>query len=382
MNNESRGQVARIMLTVIILSMLIAGSLWTLKPFLGGLIWATTIVVATWPALLMFQRNFGGKRSWAVVAMTLIVLVAFITPFILAIDALLGAAERSPTVLQSFLARGLNPPPDWIGNIPLVGERIAAKWLEISAGGPEGLVETVRPYTREAAAWVLAATGGLGVMVLNVLFMVVLMAILYASGETAANGVLGFFYRLGGTRGEEIVHLAAKAVRSVALGVVVTALVQSVLAGVGLWVSGIPYPGVLTAIVFILGIAQLGPLLVLAPAVAWLYWIGSPGWGTALLVWSIPVIALDNVLRPILIRRGVELPMLLIIAGVIGGLIGFGVLGLFIGPVILAATYTLTKAWIAEARRPAEHEIDVQEIAEPPMPDTLPASVIKSPTTR
>jgi len=138
----------------------------------------------------------------------------------------------------------------------------------------------------------------------------------------------------------------------VALGVLVTALVQSGLAGLGLWVCGVPHPGLFTAIAFVLCVAQLGPLLVLAPAVFWLYWSGNAGWATALLIWSLPVIALDNVLRPILIRRGVELPMLLIISGVIGGLIGFGVIGLFVGPVVLAASYTLLRAWIAEVPRP------------------------------
>jgi predicted PurR-regulated permease PerM len=146
-------------------------------------------------------------------------------------------------------------------------------------------------------------------------------------------------------------QLAAKAVRSVALGVLVTALVQSALAGLGLWVAGVPHPGLFTAIAFVLAVAQLGPLLVLMPAVIWLYSTGHAGWGTALLIWSIPVIALDNVLRPILIRRGVELPMLLIISGVIGGLIAFGVIGLFVGPVVLAASYTLLRAWIAEGPR-------------------------------
>ena len=106
----------------------------------------------------------------------------------------------------------------------------------------------------------------------------------------------------------------------------------------------------MTAIVFILGIAQLGPLLVLAPAVGWLYWTGNGVWATALLIWSLPVGALDNVLRPVLIRRGVQLPLLLIIAGVIGGLIRFGVVGLFVGPVVLAATYTLAKDWVARGR--------------------------------
>jgi predicted PurR-regulated permease PerM len=104
---------------------------------------------------------------------------------------------------------------------------------------------------------------------------------------------------------------------------------------------------VLTAIAFVLGVAQIGPLPVMALAAVWLYWTGNTGWAVGLVLWSVPLVTLDNVLRPVLIRRGVQLPLLLIVAGVIGGLIGFGVVGLFIGPVVLAVTYTLTKAWIA-----------------------------------
>jgi predicted PurR-regulated permease PerM len=113
-------------------------------------------------------------------------------------------------------------------------------------------------------------------------------------------------------------------------------------------VSGVPHPGFLLAVIFVLGVAQLGPLPVLLPAVIWLYWSGSIGWASALLAWSVLVGTMDNFLRPILIRRGVDLPLLLIIPGVIGGLIGFGVVGLFIGPVILAVTYTLLESWIRD----------------------------------
>ena len=191
----------------------------------------------------------------------------------------------------------------------------------------------------------------------NILLTIILVAILYSQGETAARGALAFGFRLGGERGMEVMRLAAQAVRSVALGVVVTALVQSVLTGLALWLCGIPAAGVLAALVFMLGIAQLGPLPIMLPAIAWLYWTDQNVWGTVLLVLAIPIGALDNVLRPILIRRGVQLPMLLIIAGVIGGLIGFGVMGLFVGPVMLAASYTLAKSWVAEgAAQPGDPE--------------------------
>jgi predicted PurR-regulated permease PerM len=136
--------------------------------------------------------------------------------------------------------------------------------------------------------------------------------------------------------------------------VVVTALVQSALAGLGLWVCGVPHPGLLTAAVFVLCIAQLGPFPVLVPAVIWMFGTENLGWATALLVWSVPVGIMDNFLRPVLIRRGVDLPLLLIIAGVIGGLIGFGVIGLFVGPVILAVTYTMLKAWIRDDKGAAQ----------------------------
>jgi len=144
------------------------------------------------------------------------------------------------------------------------------------------------------------------------------------------------------------VILAGQAIRAVALGVVVTAVVQTAVTGLGLFIAGIPFAGLLTALVLLLCIAQVGPVLVLVPAVIWLYWSGHSGWGTVLLVWSVPVLLLDNVLRPILIRRGADLPLLLIFAGVIGGLIAFGIIGLFVGPVVLAVAYTLLNQWIEQ----------------------------------
>lgn len=330
--------------------LLLAGSFWTLLPFLGGVVWAVTIVVATWPILLRIQHHVGGRRSVAAVFMTLLVLAAFILPFLGAIIVLLGAAEHTPAVMREFLARGLGPPPQWLGGVPGVGEQLAHRWQTLSEAGPEALTDSLRPHLRSAASWAMALTGGVGMMIVHALLTVVIVAILYLHGETAARGALAVAYRMGRERGAEAVRLAGRAARSVALGVVVTAVVQSILAGLGLWLSGIPYPGMLTAIVFILGIAQLGPLPILLPAVIWLYWTGAAGWATALAVWSLPVIALDNVLRPLLIRRSIPLPMLLIIAGVIGGLIGFGVVGLFVGPVTLAVTYTLAQAWVAEGQ--------------------------------
>jgi predicted PurR-regulated permease PerM len=261
---------------------------------------------------------------------------------------LFDATAQGVELVRTYFTQGLGEPPTWVYKLPWVGSKVATKWHEIAAGGPEALTQIAQPYVRVAASWVLGVSGGLGMVTLHFLLIIIIVAILYTNGEAAATGVLMFARRTGQERGERVVRLAGAAVRGVALGVIVTAIVQSILAGLGLWLSGVPRPGLLLALVFALCVAQLGPVLVLATAVVWLYWSGSFGWATALLVWTVLVGALDNILRPILIRRGVDLPLLLIIAGVIGGLIGFGIIGLFVGPVILAVTYTLLESWIAD----------------------------------
>jgi predicted PurR-regulated permease PerM len=186
-------------------------------------------------------------------------------------------------------------------------------------------------------------------MILQFLLTVIISAIMYAGGEGAAAGVLSFAKRLAGPRGEEVTILAAKAIKSVALGIVVTALIQTAIGGTGLVISGIPGAPVLAAVVFMLCLAQLGPILVMVPSVIWIYWKGDPLWGTVLLIFTVIAGGIDNFIRPVLIKKGVDLPLIMIFAGVIGGLIAFGVIGLFIGPVVLAVTYTLLKAWVHSA---------------------------------
>jgi predicted PurR-regulated permease PerM len=342
--------VGRTTIMVLVIGLLLAASLWTMLPFIGSLVWATAIVVATWPLLQWVQRRVGGSRAIATAVMTLFMLLIFIVPFWMAIGVLLDAAAQGFDVVRVYLKNGLGPSPAWISNIPFAGDRLTAEWQALAAGGPEAFAEKVQPYARSVAAWVVAVTGGFGGVFLHFLLTVILSAVLYSRGELAASGVMAFARRIASVRGEQAVVLAGQSVQSVALGVVVTALVQTALVGLGLWVCGVPHPGLLTAIAFALCIAQVGPIFVLVPAVIWMYSNASAGWATALLVWSIPVALLDNFLRPILISRGVDLPLLLIIAGVIGGLIAFGVIGLFLGPVILAVTYSSLGAWIKDER--------------------------------
>jgi len=174
---------------------------------------------------------------------------------------------------------------------------------------------------------------------------VIVAAILYSSGEDATAAVRRFARRLAGPQGDAMVTLAGQAIRGVALGVIVTALVQSILGGIGLAVAAVPFVVVLAAIMFLLSVVQIGPLPVLLICVGWLYWDGQTGWAIGLLVWSVLVDRLNSVLLPILVRRGVDLSLVLVFVVVIGGLVEFGLIGLFVGPVVLAVSYKLLEAW-------------------------------------
>ena len=228
-----------------------------------------------------------------------------------------------------------------------MGGKLAERWKVFAALGPEERFARVAPYARMVLQWLATQAGSIGMAMLQFLLTVLIGAILYAHGETVREGVLSFARRLAGQRGEDVAVLAGKAVRGIVLGVVVTALVQTAVAGIGLFVVGVPAAALLTAVMAILCLAQLGPILVLIPAIIWLYWSGQPAWGTVLLVVSVVAQTIDNFIRPFLIKKGADLPLLLIFAGVIGGLIAFGVIGLFIGPVVLAISYTLLKAWVS-----------------------------------
>ncbi len=343
---ETERDLTRTVLAVLFIVGLIGASLWILRPFLGMIIWATMIVVATWPAMLAVQRRLWGKRALAVTVMIVALLSVLFVPLSLAVGTIVTNGDTIGVWAKSLATFKMASPPPWLAALPVVGPKIALLWQQVAATGTEELLARAAPYANNAARWFVGQIGSFGFLVLQFILIVALSGILYARGERTAAAVARFARRLAGSNGENAVYLAGQAVRSVALGVVVTALVQSAVGGVGLAIAGVPFAAVLTAIMFMLGLAQLGPVLVLIPAVGWLYWSANSSWGTFLLVWTIPVATMDNFLRPVLIRKGADLPFLLVLGGVIGGLIAFGLIGIFVGPVILAVAYTLLDAWV------------------------------------
>jgi predicted PurR-regulated permease PerM len=338
--------LVRTVLSVLFIGGLIATSFWILWPFIPATIWATTLVVATWPVMLRVQRRLWNRRALAVAVMTVALLLVFVAPFGLAVATILQNYNTLVGWGSAVVGFRLPPPPAWLNDLPLFSSQAIALWQKVETSGINDLAAKAAPYAGGAAGWFVGALSGVGITIVQLLLTLIIAAILYASGDRAEMVAERFGHRLAGAQGAESVRLAGHAIRSVALGVVVTALVQSVMTGGGLALTGVPLVGVLTAVTFMACIAQIGPGLVLIPAVVWLYWSHQVGWGTVLAVWSVIVIGSDNFVRPFLMRKNVQLPMALLLAGVIGGLMAFGLVGVFLGPVVLAVAYTLLSAWL------------------------------------
>jgi predicted PurR-regulated permease PerM len=349
---DTRSDLAKTTLGVLFIGLLIITSLWVLEPFLPAIIWATMVAVATWPLLLKLQRILWHSRALAVTVMTLLLLLLFVVPAALAIGTIVQNSDQIVEWTKLIADFRIPAPPDWVAHLPFVGVKAAAAWQQAADSSGKELMEKLAPHAGAMAKWATSKFGSIGLLFLQFLLTVIIAAVMYFGGESATAALKRFGHRLAGPRGENIVVLAGQAIRGVALGVGVTALVQSALGGIGLAIVGIPFAGLLTAVMFMLCIAQLGPGLVLIPAVAWVYWNGDTGWGTFLLVWSVIVVMLDNFLRPVLIKLGADLPLLLILAGVIGGLFAFGLVGIFVGPVVLAVAYTLVGEWISDEDAP------------------------------
>ena len=359
-----RRDLTRTTLAIICILGLIGLSIWVLRPFLTATVWATMIVVATWPLLISLQARLGNRRAPAVAVMTIAMLLLLVLPLWLAIDTISEHFEQLTVSAKQLAENGLPQPPEWVKTVPMVGEKIAASWAQLATSGSAAIAAKVTPYAADTGKWVLGQVGGLGGMLIQFFMAVLIAAILYSAGEVGARFMRRFGRRLAGERGENSIILAGQAIRGVALGVGVTAIVQTVLGGIGLAIVGVPFASLLSALMLMFCIAQIGPMLVLLPAVGWMYWMGDNGWATFLLVWSLVVGTLDNFLRPMLIKRGADLPLLLIFSGVIGGMLGFGLIGIFVGPVVLAVTYTLMLAWIED-----ELGSDVEATSELPEPD-------------
>jgi predicted PurR-regulated permease PerM len=354
--------LTRVVLSVGAISTLCAITLWIVLPFASAFLWATVIVISTWPLLLSLQARLWGKRGMATAVLTLALLLVLLLPLGFSVGALVGNIDNIVTWVGSLDQFVLPAPPDWLANIPVAGDKIAGRWQRLAAEGPGSATAQALPYARGFIRWFAAQVGGAGAMILQFLMTVIICAVLYSKGESAGRGVRIFLTRLAGPNGERVALLAANSIRGVAVGIVVTAAVQVVIAGTGLLITSVPGAWLLSAVILFLCLAQLGPALIMIPAVIWQFYTGASLLGFILLGFALVSMTIDNFLRPILIRKGADLPLLLIFTGVIGGMISMGIMGIFLGPVILAVTFDLLKAWVED--RPEPDQDDASEAIE------------------
>jgi predicted PurR-regulated permease PerM len=347
-NDLSKKDLTQVTISVVIILLLIVGSIWVFMPFVAALIWASIIVISTYNFMLKLQKILWNKKGLAITVMLLLILAVILVPISFVVGTIAMNVSDLSGLFNSLSDLRFQSAPEWMSGIPLIGSQLVNGWNQLTSMHNEEIIRRVIPFLDDVVRWFVSQAGSFGLFMIHFLITVIICGILYSKGEVAVIGIRKFAIKLAGERGNEIVTLAGQAVKAVTMGVVITALIQSVLGGISLAICGVPRAGLLTAIMFVLGLTQIGAGPVLIPATIWKFASGDPVWGSVLLVLTIIVGTSDNFIRPFLIKRGANLPILLIFAGVIGGLIAFGIVGLFIGPVILAVTYTLLKAWINE----------------------------------
>lgn len=343
-------QQARAMLAAMMAGVMVLFSLWVIRPFLPAAIWAITIGVTTWPLLLRLQKILWGSRGLAVTVTTLFALLVFVLPFWLATTTVMTHASTLTGFAQHAMNFRIPSEPQWLANLPLIGPRSTIIWHKIENARLPQLLDSMLPDAGQIIRWALGYLGGFSILALQFLLTLTIMAVLQTKGEAAAQLTLDFGYALAGTRGKEMVFLAGRTIRGVAIGVTVTALVETTVGGLGLEITGMPWASVLIAITFMACLLQAGPGVTLIPAVIWMFFFKNITSAIVLLCITIATIVIDNLLRPYLIRKQADVPLVLIMVGVMGGLAGFGLVGIFIGPVILSVTYTLIKSWLSDTK--------------------------------
>lgn len=345
---EHQRDLTRTLLGVLCIGVLIAAALWIVRPFVAAAIWAMTIVVVTWPLMLRLQVRLLNSRPLAVCLMMLMLVLLFVVPLILGVGAIVANADYIAERVRSFTSTPIPPLPQWLIQLPVIGPQLSAAWSDARGAGIEGFLAHLGPYASAITAWLFAEIGSAGYLIIQLALIAVFAAFMYLNGEQYASTLLQFGRRLGGKQGESLLLLAGQAIRGVALGVGLTAIIQAALGGLGLAAAGVPFAGILTVVLLVLCVAQIGMLVLLIPAVIWVFWNGDLASGIFLAIWSFAASMLDTVLRPVLVSRSADLPLLLIFVGVIGGFLAFGLLGIFVGPVVLALAYTFLKTWIEQ----------------------------------
>jgi predicted PurR-regulated permease PerM len=313
-------------------------------PFIGPIVWGGIIAIGVYPLYRWLQDKTGLSAGWTSTLVTVSLLVILITPSAILSNALLKNVQTLTTQIEND-ALQIPPPPEAVGDWPLIGEKVEALWSQASQD-PKAILGQYDDQVKKYARWFLAKVAGAGISLLVFIFAIILAGVFLVSATGARRAVESVFTRLAGSRGPELTELSQATVKSVVTGILGIAIIQSLLAGLGFIVMGVPAAGLLAFICLILAIVQIDILIVLIPLSIYAFSVTGSAAAVAFLVWNIAVGLLNNVLKPILLAKGVNAPMAVIFIGAIGGMLHYGIVGLFVGAVVMVLGYTLFIAWL------------------------------------
>jgi predicted PurR-regulated permease PerM len=329
-----------------VLGLLVFLAFTLVRPFITIAIWSVVLTVALYPVYDWMVGRLGGRRRLAAGLITILNLLIVIGP---ATWLTLGLIDSLRNLSEHFdlSALALPPPPEAVKTWPVIGDTIYQFW-DLASTNFRAALDKIAPLLKPVGGILLGIAEGAGTGIIKFFIAIVISGFLFSPAPSLVNAIILLSHRLASGRGEKFVQLAGATIRAVSRGVVGVSALQALLAGVGLMVAGISGASLITFAVLILGIIQVGPSVVLVPITIW-SWVAMET-TTALLItiYLIPVSLLDNVLRPLVMARGLDTPMLIILVGVIGGTIAYGITGLFLGPIVLAVIWELLVAWIRE----------------------------------
>ena len=317
-----------------------------LKPFLPLIAWGIIIGVASYPAFLQIRSALGGRGGLAAVLYTIILLAILIIPVLLLGQSLLEGVQTLTAHMKAGTL-GIPAPPDSVAGWPIIGAPLYNLWKSAS-DNLSNAVLGFAPQIKSVLPEVLAATAGLGLTVLEFLLSILVAAALLANAEAATHAASSMFRRIFDERGPEYHQLVSSTIRSVTSGILGVALIQTVCAGLGFLVAGLPGAGLWAVMFLIAAVLQVG-MVVLIPAVIYMFAIASTTKAVIFLIWCIIVGMMDNILKPLLLGRGASVPIVVVFLGAIGGFVAMGIIGLFVGAIVLSVGYKLFIAWIEPA---------------------------------
>lgn len=340
----STDDVVQLVIRLGLLGLLIVWTFLIIKPFVPILTWSAVLAVAFYPAFSWLAKCLGGRPRTAATILTLITLGIVIGPAAwLGVSAVEGIRDLASQIGSGDLV--LQAAPEQIKSWPLVGQQLYDLW-NLAYTNIRAVLREVTPYLKPVAGIMLSLVGSAGVGTLQFLLSVLVAGFLFPSGPQLVGAVRGFLLRVVPEQGEHFLELAGATIRAVSQGVIGVAIIQALLAGIGFKLAAVPSAGLLAIIVMLLSIVQIGAALVLIPVVIWIWMDKDVTTALLLTVFFVVVGLLDNILKPLVMGRGLTTPTLVILVGVIGGTLAHGIIGLFIGPIILAVAWELAAAWI------------------------------------